>query len=181
MLIPGQLKDFTNFTRRIPEGDDHERVVCETCDFVYYENPKMIAGAVVESAGKILMCRRAIAPQLGLWTLPAGFMEMGESPAEGAVRETWEEARAKITIKDMLAIYSVRRIGQVHMYFRATLNGNDFAPGPESTDVCLMDLKEIPWDEIAFPTVYWALKDFERAKGQDRIAPFTNPEKYKDL
>lgn len=174
-----QLKD--NFSRRIPKGDDHERLVCENCDFIHYENPKLIAGAVVTFGDKILLCKRAIQPQKGLWTLPAGFMELGESPMEGAAREAWEEARAKITVGDLLAVYTVKRISQVHMFYRATLDHDTIEPGPESLDVQLFRWSEIPWKFLAFPSVKWALKDFEKVYGETNFAPFTNPEKYKDI
>lgn len=170
-----------NFERTIPEGDDHERMVCGDCGFIAYENPKLIAGAVVMHGDKVLLCKRAIHPQKGKWTLPAGFMEMGETPPEGAAREAYEEARAKIKITDLLAVYTVKRISQVQMFYRASLPEPVFEPGPESTDVALYDWADIPWDDLAFPSVIWALKHFDAVRGKTSFAPFTNPEGWEHV
>ncbi|MCK0069986.1 NUDIX hydrolase [Kordiimonas laminariae] len=164
------------FHRTIPDGDDHERMVCKDCGFIAYENPKIIAGAVVTFEDKFLLCKRAIYPQKGKWTIPAGFLEMGERPIDGAVREAWEEARAKIVPQDLLAVYSVTRISQVHMMYRAALPSPEFEPGMESEDVALFTWDEIPWEELAFPSVHWVLKHFREVQGQENFAPFTNPE-----
>ena len=151
-----------SFTRRTPPGDGHERVVCDHCSFVQYENPKIVVGSVVHvpaengGEGGILMCRRAIEPRRGYWTLPAGYMEMGETPAEAAAREAREEALAAIEVHGTLAIYTVRRLGQVQIMHRATLRG-PFGVGEESLDVRVFAWDDIPWEEIAFPTVVWAL------------------------
>jgi ADP-ribose pyrophosphatase YjhB (NUDIX family) len=169
-----------NFGRRVPDGDDHERAVCGTCGFISYENPKIIAGAVVEHQGKILMCRRAIEPRAGFWTIPAGFMELGETPPEGAAREAWEEARAKIEIRDLLAVYTVKRISQVHMMYRATLKENSFDVGPESSEVRLFGWDDILWDELAFPSVHWVLGHYRESQDQENIAPFTNPKGWEN-
>lgn len=166
--------DKTNFALKIPEGDDRERRVCGDCGFIDYVNPKIVAGAVVTKGDKILLCKRAIEPRLGFWTLPAGFMEEGESVEEAAKREAREEAEATIRIERVLAIYSVPRISQVQIMFKATLE-SDIAPGPESTEVGLYDWKEIPWRELAFPTVVWALTHYSEIKGRSDYAPFTNP------
>jgi len=170
------------FVRRVPEGDDRERMICADCGHIAYENPKIVVGAVVAQDGAILMCRRAIEPRRGAWTLPAGYMEMHETLEEGAAREAWEEARARIIVDGVLGMFSISRIGQVHVIFRARFadeEGNDgpprFAPGPESLDVQLMPFEQIPWDEIAFPTVRWAL-DAWRAQGGGALgAPVGNP------
>jgi ADP-ribose pyrophosphatase YjhB (NUDIX family) len=161
--------------RQIPEGDDRERLTCPDCGFIAYENPKMIAGSVVSVDGKILMCRRAIEPRKGFWTLPAGFLELHETPEEGAMREAWEEARARIAIDALLAVYSVPRISQVQLIYRATLAEPGFSAGPESLEVELFDWDKIPWDEIAFPSVKWALDEYRSRLGQAVFAPAVNP------
>lgn len=170
-----------HFSRTIPEGDDHERMVCDDCGFISYENPKLIAGAVVLHGEQVLLCKRAIYPRKGYWTLPAGFMEMGETPPEGAAREAWEEARAKIEVHDLLAVYTVKRISQIHMFYRAVLPEPVFEPGPESTDVALYNWEDIPWDELAFPSVQWALKHFDAVRGRESFTPFTNPEGWEQV
>ena len=164
----------TNFTLKIPEGDDHERRVCDTCGFIDYVNPKIVAGSVVTSGEKILLCKRAIEPRKGFWTLPAGFMEEGESVEEGAAREAMEEANAKIEIDRLLAVYSVPRISQVQVMYRAKLV-SDISAGPESLEVGLFDWKDIPWKDLAFPTVVWALTHFAETRKMDNFAPFANP------
>lgn len=164
-----------HFHRTVPEGDDHERLVCGDCGFVAYENPKIIAGAVVTYEDKVMLCRRAIEPRKGFWTIPAGFLEMGEAPHEGAMREAFEEATASIEVVDLLAVYSVRRISQIHMMYRATLPKPDFAPGIESEDVQLFNWADIPWDELAFPSVHWVLNHFKDAEHKTGFAPYTNP------
>lgn len=166
-----------DFVRRIPEGDDRERLICGDCGHIAYENPKIVVGAVVVAEdGRILLCRRAIQPRLGYWTLPAGFMEMGETLEEGAAREAWEEARARITIEGMLGVFSISRIGQVQIIYRARFDGAaEFAAGPESLDVALFHYDDIPWDEIAFPTGRWALEAW-RNGGQGALGhPIGNP------
>jgi ADP-ribose pyrophosphatase YjhB (NUDIX family) len=145
------------FARAIPEGDDRERLVCGDCGFVLYDNPKIVVGSVVRWDDKILMCRRAINQRRGFWTLPAGYLELNESTQAGAAREAWEEARAKIAIETLLAIYDIPRISQVQLIYRARLIDENIAAGPESLEVKLFGWDEIPWDEIAFPSVRWAL------------------------
>lgn len=162
------------FDRRIPPGDDRERSVCRHCDFVDYQNPKIVAGSVVVSEGKILLCKRAIEPRKGFWTLPAGFMELGETVEEAAAREALEEAEATIEIDHVLAMYSVARIGQVQVMFRAKLTSG-IAAGPESEAVGLFDWSEIPWRDLAFPTVVWALTHYAETRNRSGFAPFTNP------
>lgn len=163
-----------SFSPRIPPGEDRERRVCDTCGFVDYENPRIVAGVVAHRDGKILLCRRAIHPRKGFWTLPAGFMELGESVEEGAAREAHEEARAVLALEGLLAIYSIPRIGQVQMFFRARLL-NDPSPGPESLEVDLFGWDNIPWSELAFPSVKWALDHYRATEGQDRPVPSGNP------
>jgi ADP-ribose pyrophosphatase YjhB (NUDIX family) len=152
---------------RIPADDNRERHVCTSCGEVHYQNPKLIVGAMPEWQDKILLCRRAIEPRHGLWTLPAGFMENGETTAEAAKRETLEEANARIAIGDLYSMYSVPYINQVHILFRARLLDLDFAPGQESLEVRLFSESEIPWDEIAFRPVRFSLEHYfaERSSG----------------
>lgn len=152
-----------HFVRTIPEGDSRERAVCADCGFIAYENPKVICGAIVTHGDRILMCRRAIEPRHGFWTIPAGFMELGETPEEGAAREAMEEACATIEIGELLAVYTVRHISQVQMIYRARLLNDDFAPGIESLEVKLCTWDEIPWSDLAFPSVRWALEDHRAA------------------
>ena len=161
--------------RAIPPGDDRERLTCPDCGFIAYENPKMVAGSVVSVDGKIMLCRRAIEPRKGYWTLPAGFLELHETPEEGAQREAWEEARARIAINALLAVYSVPRISQVQLIYRATLAEPGFAAGPESLEVALFDWADIPWEQLAFPSVKWALDEYHMRLGQDVFAPGINP------
>lgn len=146
-----------NFGRGVPEGDDRERRMCRACGFVDYQNPKIVAGVVARIEGRILLCRRAIEPRRGYWTLPAGFMELGETVAEAAAREAWEEARAKLTLGALLAVYSIPRIGQVQTFFEATLDDPNVSCGPESEEVGLFEPARLPWDALAFPSVHWAL------------------------
>jgi ADP-ribose pyrophosphatase YjhB (NUDIX family) len=159
-----------SFTRRVPEGDSLERAVCDTCGFVAYDNPKIVVGAVVRAGSRLMLCRRDIPPSRGLWTLPAGYLEHGETPEEGARREAFEEATADIAIEGLLAVYTVRRLGQVQLIYRARLAAGAFAPGEESQAVALFDEDRLPWDRLAFPTVHWALRH-ERQPG----GPFANP------
>lgn len=152
---------------RIPPDDNRERHVCTACGEVHYQNPKLIVGAIPEWQDKILLCRRAIEPRHGLWTLPAGFMENGETTAQAAARETLEEANARIAIGDLYSMYSVPHINQVHILFRARLLDLDFFPGQESLEVRLFSESEMPWDEIAFRPVRFSLEHFfaERSSG----------------
>ncbi len=165
-----------SFSRIVPEGDTIERAVCTHCGYVAYENPKIVTGSVVVEDGQVLLCRRAIEPRRGYWTLPAGYMELLETVEEGAAREAWEEAEARISIDGVLAIYSISRIGQVQIIFRARFDGPPhFAAGPESLDVRLFSWDEIPWDELAFPSVHWSLHAW-RAGGTGPLGPpATNP------
>jgi ADP-ribose pyrophosphatase YjhB (NUDIX family) len=161
--------------RRIPEGDDRERLLCPDCGYVAYENPKMVVGAVVAHESKILLCRRAIPPRTGYWTLPAGFLELGETPEEGARREAWEEARAHLELTGLLAVYSVTRISQVQLIYRARLAAPGYGAGPESEAVQLFPWDEIPWDALAFPTVRWALQRYREVGPEGPVVPVGNP------
>jgi ADP-ribose pyrophosphatase YjhB (NUDIX family) len=166
-----------SFVRKVPPGDDRERNVCIECGFVDYQNPKIVTGSVATAPdGRILLCRRAIEPRLGFWTLPAGYMELGESVEQSARREAREEAGADLQLDRVLVIYSVPRISQVQIMFRARLSNPDtIAPGPESQELSLVSWEEIPWGELAFPTVSWALRHHREVIGREDFAPFSNP------
>lgn len=164
-----------DFIRRIPDGDDRERLTCRDCGFVAYENPKIIIGSVVAVDGRVLLCRRAIEPRRGYWTLPAGYMELHETIEEGARREAWEEARARIALEGILAVFSIARIGQVQVIFRAGLAEPGFTAGPESLEVGLFVWEDIPWSEIAFPSVHWALRAWRTGAAAPLGAPAMNP------
>lgn len=159
----------------VPAGDNRPRLVCPDCGFINYENPKIVAGAVVSWQDKILLCRRAINPRKGLWTIPAGYLELNETVLDGARREAMEEACVDIDIDALLAIYTIPRISQVQIIYRATLPTPDFAPGEESLAVDLFDWEELPWNEMAFPTVRWALQHFRETRGMADFAPRSNP------
>jgi len=161
--------------RAIPEGDDRERMVCPDCGFINYENPKVVVGSVALWEDRILLCRRAIPPRKGFWTLPAGYLEVNETTAEGAAREAREEACAEIEIETVLAVYSIPRISQVQVIYRARLVSPDIAAGPESAEVGLFRWDEIPWDDIAFPSVRWALRHHDEVRGEARFAARFNP------
>ena len=168
-----------NFKRIVPEGDNFERLVCVDCGFINYENPKIVVGSVVHEdtrpGSKILLCRRAINPRKGFWTLPAGFMEQHETATAGAMREAWEEATAKIEIDALLAVYSIPRLSQVQLIYRARLAVPGIAPGPESEEVAFFAFEDIPWKELAFPSVHWALGQDREVTGRTGFAPFVNP------
>ena len=167
---------MAHFTNRTPEGDTHERAVCDDCGYVAYENPKIVVGSVVVHEGKVLLCRRAIEPRRGYWTLPAGYLELQETVEEGARREALEESGACIALDGILAVYSISRIGQVQVIFRARFEGAaDFAPGIESLDVRLFDWADVPWDELAFPSVHWSLHAWQSAGSGPLGAPAGNP------
>ena len=152
-----------------------ERYVCGDCGHIYYSNPKIVVGSVVVEGGKILLCRRAIEPRKGFWTLPAGFLEDHETPEDGARREAKEEADCEIILDALLAVYSVPRISQVQLMYRGRLKTPHFAPGTESLEVALFAWEEIPWTELAFPSVTWALNHYRETKDQTVFAPRTNP------
>ena len=155
---------------RVPPGEDRDRHVCGSCGTVHYQNPKVIVGSVCTWGDRLLLCRRAIEPRSGYWTIPAGFLELGETAEDGARREAWEEARARIAIEGLLAAYSVPRIGQVQLLYRARLLDAAVEPGPESLEVSLVGWDAIPWEELAFPSVTWVLRRAGELRGHD--APF---------
>ena len=142
----------------IPEGDNMPRHVCSHCGLIHYQNPKLVAGCIPEWQDRILLCRRAIEPRYGLWTIPAGFMENEETTLEAAARETHEEATAQVTNLSLYTMYNLPHINQVYLMFRGELVRGYASPGAESLEVALMDEKEIPWEEIAFPVIKESLK-----------------------
>ena len=162
MLIPRSFKHckacggVVQYT--VPADDNRERATCTVCSAVLYENPLNVVGTVPVWGDQVLLCRRNIEPRYGMWTLPAGFMELGESTADGAARETDEEAGAHFEMQGLFSVLSVPRVGQVHLYFRARLLDTVFAPGPETIEAKLFFEAEIPWDELAFRTVRDTLK-----------------------
>lgn len=143
---------------RTPAGDNLPRFVCENCGTIHYENPKLVIGAIPEWEDQILLCRRAIEPRQGCWTLPAGFMEKDETTAQAALRETLEEACARVEIGELYTLISVPHISQVHLIYRARLLDLDFRPGNETSEVALFEETHIPWDEIAFGTIAMTLR-----------------------
>jgi len=152
---------------RTPEGDHLPRHVCDGCGTVHYQNPKVVVGCVPEHEGRILLCKRAIEPRLGYWTIPAGFMENGETTQDGARRESFEEAQAEVEIGSLLAVVHVLHADQVHVMFRAQLPKPHFGPSPESLEVMLCTESEIPWHDIAFRSVEFALRRYfdDRRRG----------------
>ncbi len=157
-------------TRRVPEGDNLPRHVCTSCGEIHYENPKIVAGCVAEHDGRVLLCRRAIEPRLGYWTIPAGFMENDETTQDAARREAVEEALAEVEIGSLLAVVHVLHANQVHMMFRARLPRPEFGIGEESLEVKLCTESDIPWQDIAFRSVDFALRRYfdDRRAGLDR-------------
>jgi ADP-ribose pyrophosphatase YjhB (NUDIX family) len=145
---------------RIPNGDSLARAVCDVCGNIQYQNPKIVVGCLPVYGDRILMCKRAIEPRYGLWTLPAGFMENEESASQGAAREALEEANAHVEIEDLYTVYSIPHISQVYMMFRARLVDLDFSAGPESLEVRLFHEDEIPWEEMAFRTIGRTLRNY---------------------
>jgi ADP-ribose pyrophosphatase YjhB (NUDIX family) len=154
-------------TYRVPEGDSLPRAVCDACGHIQYENPKIVVGCLPVFGDRILMCKRAIEPRYGLWTLPAGFMENNETTQEGAAREALEEANARVEIGELYTLYSLPHISQVYMMFLAKLLDPDVSPGVESLEVKLVTATEIPWDSLAFTVVRRTLEAYleDRARG----------------
>jgi len=145
---------------RTPADDNRERAVCSACGEIHYENPLNVVGTVPVWGDRVLLCRRAIQPRHGFWTLPAGFMELGESVAEGALRETLEEAGARIELEGLFTLLNVVRVGQVHLYYRARMLDASLDPGPESLEARLFREDEVPWEQLAFHTVRRTLEHF---------------------
>lgn len=153
---------------QVPADDNRDRAVCTVCTTVHYENPLNVVGTLPVWQDKVLLCRRNIEPRHGFWTLPAGFMELGETTEQGAVRETVEEAGARIELQGLYTLLNVVRVGQLHLFYRARLLDTNFAPGPETIEAQLFAEEQIPWDELAFRTVRETLKRFfeDRRQGQ---------------
>jgi ADP-ribose pyrophosphatase YjhB (NUDIX family) len=145
---------------RIPHGDNLPRFVCAACGTIHYQNPKVVVGCLPEYDEQVLLCRRAIEPRHGLWTLPAGFLENGETVTAGAVRETLEEANARVAVDALYTMISLPHIGQIYIMFRAKLLDQGFGPGPESLEVRLFREDEIPWEELAFRTIGRTLRNY---------------------
>jgi len=154
-------------TSRVPQGDNRTRDCCDSCGAIHYVNPRPVVGTIPSWGDRVLLCKRAIEPRYGYWTLPAGFMEIGETTAEGAMRETLEEAGARVELGPLFSMLDVPHVEQVHIFYRATLLDEAFAPGSESLEVRLYAEAEIPWPEIAFRTVSMTLRLFfaDRARG----------------
>jgi ADP-ribose pyrophosphatase YjhB (NUDIX family) len=145
---------------RVPADDNRDRATCTVCGHVHYENPLNVVGTVPVWGEEVLLCRRNIEPRFGLWTLPAGFLELGETTAEGALRETVEEAGARIELEGLYTVLNVVRVGQVHLFYRARLLDTAFAPGPETIEAQLFSEASIPWEQLAFRTVRETLQCF---------------------
>jgi len=152
----------------IPPDDNRERAVCPACGLVHYENPLNVVGTVPIWGAQVLLCKRAIEPRRGFWTLPAGFLELGETTAEGALRETIEEAGAQVDLGPLFSVLNVARVGQVHLFYLATMRSQALDPGSETLEARLFREDEVPWDEIAFRTVRETLRYFfdDRQRGQ---------------
>jgi ADP-ribose pyrophosphatase YjhB (NUDIX family) len=153
---------------RVPADDNRERAVCPACGRVHYENPLNVVGTVPVWGERVLLCKRAIEPRHGLWTLPAGFLELGETTAQGALRETDEEAGAQVELGALFTLLNVARVGQVHLFYLATMTSPELAPGSETLEARLFTEDEVPWDQIAFRTVRETLQHFyaDRRRGR---------------
>lgn len=158
---------------RIPEGDNRPRHLCDQCGTIHYVNPRNVVGTVPVWEDKVLICKRAIEPRYGFWTLPAGFMEIGETTAQGAARETLEEAGARVQIGELYSMLNVPHVHQVHLFYLATLQDPEYSAGEESLEVKLVSEEEMPWDELAFPTVIHTLRCFFADRAAGRIADGT--------
>tara|TARA_Y100001958_G_C21092535_1_gene445177 strand:- start:235 stop:780 length:546 start_codon:yes stop_codon:yes gene_type:complete len=173
---------MTNFPKlagpsvlQTPDGDNRERLTCPDCGFINYENPKIVVGAVCTWDSRLLLCRRAIDPRRGFWTIPAGFMELNETAEAGTRREAKEEACADIDIDGLIGVYTIPRISQVQLIYRATVKDGVFAAGDETEELDLFGWDDIPWDDLAFPSVKWALDHWREIAGEDSWSPFSNP------
>lgn len=158
---PPDPKPMGPVAKRVPDGDDRERNVCLDCGFIHYDNPRVIAGAVCTWQDKVLLCRRAIPPRIGYWTIPAGYLELGETMSEGARREVREESGASVDIVSFLGLFEIPRISQIYAVYHATMTGPELDPGPESQEARLFDWADIPWDDLAFASVKWSLQVYQ--------------------
>jgi ADP-ribose pyrophosphatase YjhB (NUDIX family) len=161
---------------QVPDDDNRERMVCPECGYIRYDNPKIVAGAVITWDRQYLLCRRAIHPRKGYWTIPAGYLELNETALDGALREVAEEACAEVSVDGLLAIYNIPRISQVQLIYRAELIDGKFAPGVESLETALFAWEDIPWGELAFPSVHWSLRHHREVMGESVFQPRTNPD-----
>ena len=161
---------------KVPEGDSLPRSVCTACHTIHYQNPRVIAGTLPIWRDQVLLCKRAIAPRDGYWTLPAGFLENSETIAEGAARETMEEANAKVSDLQLYTVFSLPHISQVYTFFRAALEGPEYSSGPESLEVELFYEQDIPWDQLAFPVITQTLQHYFVDRKTD-----VYPTHYQDL
>ena len=155
-------------SQRVPEGDTLSRHVCAECGAIHYQNPKIVAGCIPVWEDRVLLCKRAIEPRYGKWTLPAGFMENGETVAQAASRETTEEAEARVVDLELYGLFNITHVNQVYIMFRGRLESNDFGPGDESLEVRLVEEKDVPWEELAFPVMQRTLRLFfeDRRRGE---------------
>jgi ADP-ribose pyrophosphatase YjhB (NUDIX family) len=149
----------------VPAGDTRARLVCPDCGYIAYSNPKIVVGAICTWQDQVLLCQRAIGPSEGLWTFPAGFMELGETTAQGAVREVWGEALARVEVGDLVGIYEIPHISQVNVIYHAPMCGPECSPGEESRAARLFAWADIPWEDLAFPSVHWALRRYRFGTG----------------
>ena len=171
MIVKYCTQCGSKVTEKVPEGDVRVRFICEQCHFVHYQNPKIVTGCIVEWEQKILLCRRAINPRHGLWTVPAGFMENGETTYQGAMRETLEEANARVELLGPYLTINLPKISQVYLLFRARLLDLDFSPGIESLETVLFDETDIPWEQLAFPTVAASLRYYFADRSAGHFIP----------
>ncbi len=160
--------------RRVPAGDNRERDCCDACGVIHYQNPKVVVGTVPTHDGRILLCRRAIEPRYGYWTLPAGFMENGETVAEGALRETREEAGIEVELGAVFSMLSVPHVDQVHLFYLARMRSPQVAPGEETLEARLFEEAEIPWEQIAFRTVEKTLRWWFEDRARQRFDMHTD-------
>ena len=154
---------------RVPAGDNLPRYVCDACGTIHYQNPRLVVGCVPEHEGRILLCRRAIEPRRGYWTVPAGFLENGETLQQAAARESLEEALAEVAVGSLLSVVHVLHAEQVHVFFRASLPAARYGAGAESLEVALVEPAQIPWADIAFPSTDFTLRRYleDRAAGRE--------------
>jgi ADP-ribose pyrophosphatase YjhB (NUDIX family) len=170
-----QVQPGANFEHRQPDGDNHSRLVCRDCGYIQYDNPKVVVGSVAHWGSRILLCRRAINPRKGFWTLPAGYMELSETTQDGARREAREEACAEIEIERLLAVYNIPRLSQVQLIYAARLLSEDVTAGTESLEVGLFEWPEIPWSDLAFPSARWALGHYGESLSRADYPVQSNP------
>jgi ADP-ribose pyrophosphatase YjhB (NUDIX family) len=159
---------------RIPRGDSRKRFICDDCETIHYQNPRIVTGCLVTWNDRVLLCKRAINPRSGLWTLPAGFLENGETAQEGAARETWEEACARVKVNDLYTMFSLPHISQVYMFYRAELVDGVFSAGEETAEAGLFEEQDIPWSDLAFPVIEKTLELFFRDRTRDNFPVHTH-------